>query len=152
MERKEELLEELLEVHRKMRRRRPRKPLANCHPAAFMTLVAIQDYCEETPEARGISVGELAERLEVSMPAVSKMLRTLEERGWAIRLTDEQNRRMVYVNVTEAGKVLLTEAKRQERADVQAMIDMLGEADAKEWVRIAKRLIDWKIDRQEGIG
>ncbi len=50
-----------------------------------------------------INVSSIANMLEVSTPAVSRLLRGLEERSLIERVTDSENRRNTYVRITEKG-------------------------------------------------
>lgn len=58
----------------------------------------------ENCKGRGIYVYELASRMEVSAPAVSRMLKGLEGRGFIIRRADERNRRNTCVFLTQKGQ------------------------------------------------
>ena len=49
------------------------------------------------------SVAEIAERMAVSMPSVSRTLRSLQKKGWISRQTDDADRRIVKVAVTPEG-------------------------------------------------
>jgi DNA-binding MarR family transcriptional regulator len=50
---------------------------------------------------------ELAEKQAVSLPTMSSSISTLEERGWVRRARDAHDRRVVYVELTPAGRVVL---------------------------------------------
>jgi DNA-binding MarR family transcriptional regulator len=51
-----------------------------------------------------LTVGQLAERLQVSMPSASSMLDRLEEQGLTARTRDAEDRRLVHVQLTEKGE------------------------------------------------
>lgn len=85
---------------------------------------------------------ELVEFFDVSSARVTKVLGTLEERGFVVRESDCADRRRVTVRLTGAGErsvLALETAHRQRLAEVLAR---LGEQDAKELVRLMGRLVE----------
>ena len=142
MGRQEELLEELQEMNRNFRKfHHSPKPYGPCHPAAFVTLLKIQEACETEGHEAGAGVGELAGLLDVSMPAVSKMLRNLEEKRLICRWTDPKNRRNVYVKLTEEGERVVSEASEHERIRIRQIAEALGEEDLEHLLRIMNKLM-----------
>src|SRR5262249_22060870 len=63
---------------------------------------ALSALYEQSP----LMAGELAERCHVAEPTISKMLRSLEAGGLIERRTDPTNRRVVWVNLTPAGRAM----------------------------------------------
>ena len=52
----------------------------------------------------GVTVSALAQELDMPMPAVSRMMRSLEEHGLITRQTQPQDRRRVSVHITPDGR------------------------------------------------
>lgn len=150
MEENRDSVEELVRLFR-ISRRLPQKSGAysRCHPGAFFMLMTIRNFCERKPEAPGVSVGELAGFAEVSMPAVSRMARKLESQKLIERISLKENRRIVYVRLTEGGQKLLEEAEEQESRRIERMARYLGEEDTKHLIRIMKKLFEWEKDSRE---
>lgn len=85
-----------------------------------------------------ISVAEAAKQLDVSMPFVSKTLKALVEKGYARRVSDENDRRLVRISVTEDGdgligrffvkvfSVLNTAMSDFTQEEIESMIDLYG--------------------------
>lgn len=69
----------------------------------FMMLNIVGRYDATDRDQPGIYVSQLADLLQVSPPAVSRMLRGLEKRGLLTRETDKRNRRNTFVKLTEDG-------------------------------------------------
>ena len=59
----------------------------------------------------GVSIGDLAKELQISPPAVSRAVSSLEKRGYVKRTTDLRNRRSVTVTATENGISAMKEDK-----------------------------------------
>lgn len=51
-----------------------------------------------------LTITELSQRFNASMPATSRLVKQLEEKGLACRVTDTEDRRFTYVEATEKGK------------------------------------------------
>ena len=53
---------------------------------------------------QGVLASDIAKRLRITAPAVSKMLRSMEEKGYVERRVDEKDRRNTRVSITPDGK------------------------------------------------
>ena len=72
----------------------------------FMPLQTIYVNSLHHPEAEGTNVSELASQLRVSSPAVSRMLRSLEKKGYIERFPDKNDRRTTLIRLTEKGNAI----------------------------------------------
>lgn len=90
----------------------------------YLVLSAICYGQESHPEGLGIYVSALADSLMTSVSMVSKLLKTMEEKGWILRTVDKKSRRNTYVTLTKAGQKML--------ADADECMDQLNQAVAKE--------------------
>ena len=70
----------------------------------FFCLAMVRDHTRRCPDSRGMYVWDLAGHMRVRPPAVSRMLRGLEHRGLIERSVDREDRRNVYVSLTERGE------------------------------------------------
>jgi DNA-binding MarR family transcriptional regulator len=71
----------------------------------------------------------LAEIERVQPPSMTRVLAGLEERGLARRAPHETDRRQAVIALSEAGKALLEETRRQRHAWLTRCLDELSEAD-----------------------
>jgi len=70
-----------------------------------------------TIDAMGpLTLGELAAIEQVQPPSMTRIVARLEEHGLVARAVDENDRRIVQVQVTEGGKRLLTQSRTQRDA------------------------------------
>ena len=86
----------------------PASLLIGMTPSEFSVVCCVSNL----PKRNGgkpVTVAEIAQEMCVSVPAVSRTLRSLQEKGWITREVDENDRRSVRVTVTEAGAALLEE-------------------------------------------
>ncbi|MBP1937223.1 MarR family winged helix-turn-helix transcriptional regulator [Paenibacillus sediminis] len=71
----------------------------------------------------------LAEQLEVKPSAITVMIDRLEASGFVKRHADEQDRRVVLVSITDAGREVLEEARRKTN---QVLADYFSELEHEE--------------------
>lgn len=75
------------------------------------------------------TISTLAERERVTAPSMTNTINGLEEQGYVTRAVDEDDRRRVQVEITDAGAELVVETVR--RRDV-LLADMLADLDFTE--------------------
>jgi MarR family transcriptional regulator, organic hydroperoxide resistance regulator len=90
----------------------------------------------------GVSSGELSERLFLSTPRVASALNSLSKKGFIERQRDENDKRIVIVTITETGKSFVMEEHEEAISMLEKTLQKLGEKDAKEFVRILKRITE----------
>lgn len=121
-------------------------------PGEFMMLMSIHCEVEKNKENNknvlGIRVSELSNRLHASKPAISRMIKNVEEKEYVERIIDKNDRRNVYVNLTSNGKSIIENAKKDADQELILILDQLGEEDTKELMRICNKLVDIIKNRQ----
>lgn len=75
----------------------------------------------------GITVSAIAAELDVTPPAVSRSLKSLESRGLVTRETNLINRRNTMVRLTENGRELLENSRKQMDAVMERVHEKMGE-------------------------
>ena len=137
-------LHHLMDRLRRMQSARPAPELAR---REFVALHLLRELCEE--KGGGIQMSVLARELEVSLPAVSKVVQSLEERGYVLREADPTSRRNTLVRPTEAGEELEKSVDLCNAARAQRIFDRLGEEDTAEFFRICTRLVQIAEEEQK---
>ena len=108
----------------------------------FFALTKVREHLSEHPGAKGICVGELADEIHVTSPAVSRMLRGLEGRGLIEREVDRENRRTTYIVLTELGK----RAQAAYAGRIEALADRVAERMGEENINALISLLDRLTD------
>ncbi|MDO5406261.1 MAG: MarR family transcriptional regulator [Eubacteriales bacterium] len=85
-----------------------------------------------------ISISELAERLEVTLGAVSQMATKLEKKGLVLRSPDPNDRRRTMVSLTEAGIRLYQEHMEYDKKSVNALSEIFQEFSEEEIKRLIR--------------
>lgn len=96
----------------------------------------------EGSDAPGVTVSKLSTCLMHSKPATSKMLNTLEEKGFIERITTKADRRAVYIVLTEAGQEKINEITERMDNFTNQFLEKLGEEDTENLFRILDRMYE----------
>ena len=78
--------------------------------------------------------------MRVAAPAVSRTLRSLEEKKYVERMVCEGDRRNVYVRVTEEGKEVLNECNRILSELLKSVTEKMGEEDMNRLIGYLNKL------------
>jgi MarR family transcriptional regulator, organic hydroperoxide resistance regulator len=87
-----------------------------------------------------VTSGVLSEHLNLSTPRVASALNSLAKKSFIERNKDENDKRMVIVTITDSGKRFVMEEHEEAMTMLEGILKKLGEQDAKEFVRIIKRI------------
>ncbi|MCK6579997.1 MAG: MarR family transcriptional regulator [Anaerolineae bacterium] len=79
---------------------------------------------------RAHTLGDLADRLSVSAPTMSNTISTLEERGWVGRRRAENDRRLVWIEITDAGQAALDKVEDNVETRLTDLLSDLNDQDA----------------------
>lgn len=123
---KRELAQELFQLHYKMLRIELWDTLNVMPKSEFFILKQLY---KQEPESQLLTHTQLAERLKLSNPAVSRTVKHLVAKDWLVRQSDEEDRRNSYLKLTALGHQAYLEAR--EKMDL--FVDQsLGQLDAQE--------------------
>lgn len=87
-----------------------------------------------------ITAGELSEKLNVSTARIASILNSLESKELINRKEDALDKRKTLVVITNKGKNLAKNAKKEVIDKIIAVIKEIGYKDIKEYVRIAIKI------------
>ncbi len=74
-------------------------------------LMIIKEY-ENEENKRGIHTSEIAQRMDVAPPAISRALRNLGQKGYIERVINDADRRNIIVSITDPGREVFFKEKR----------------------------------------
>ena len=97
---------------------------------------------ENAGMASGLNVSELATQLNISVPAVSKMIRRLEEKGYIVRIPGTSDRRMISLGLTEYGQELIETTIRHMSSMTMEIVQQLGEEDSHTLMNLLNHVFD----------
>lgn len=91
--------------------------------------------------AKPLLPSDLSSLAQSSTARIAVVLNTLEKKGYITRAIDPSDRRRVLVSLTPAGAEYIQGVRRQLRQRMRVLLEELGEADAKEYLRITERIL-----------
>ena len=96
---------------------------------------------------RTASSGEAGSSFRIPAPAVSSariaaLLGRLEDKGYITRGPDPLNNRQVIVTLSPKGLEVIQSFRAQVLRSTAQMLSLLGPEDAKEFIRLRRKLLD----------
>ena len=88
----------------------------------------------------GVTSGELSDALRVSTGRVASALKSLEKKQLIVRSTDAEDKRRVYVHITDIGRQIIMKKHNEAIEQMEKSLQKLGKEDAKKFVELTKRL------------
>ena len=101
-------------------------------------------------ESAPLPAGEISKKLCMTTARVAAVLGSLEKKGLAQRGEDPQDKRRVMVEITQAGRDFNAQRRMEVLGSMRGMLMQLGEADAREYVRLTRRAIEIMQAQREG--
>lgn len=130
------LAEEMVRCMFALRKGKPNKNISEALRGEEIALVYMGTKGDE------ILPGELSQALGLSTARIAATLNSLEKKGLVTREIDPDNRRQILVRLTDAGREFSAARRARLMAITTGMLTTLGEEDAREFVRITKRLTE----------
>ena len=97
---------------------------------------------KEYDDGAGIKISELSKRTQMSMPAVSQMLNTLEEKGLTERRMTKNDRRVVRVGMTKKGETMYKETKQNLGRFFQEVMQEFGKERTEQMISLLDGLCE----------
>lgn len=72
------------------------------------------------------TISELSKMLKVTSPTVTQQISELEQKGWVKREINPNDRRIVHVTLTEAGRDVLFKSRHKLMEAIEGLIHHLG--------------------------
>ncbi len=90
----------------------------------------------------GITAGELSRRIRISTPNIAMALKALEKKGYITRRKGEEDKRTVFVFLTPKGRECILKRHEAVVRSVSYKLGQLGLEDAKNFVRLATKMLE----------
>ena len=138
----EALRNEMFETMQRMRQRRSTPPLPPGITRGEINALMMLSIIEAHGEV--VRPGMLAACSHATPGAVSQTLKSLEEKGLIVRRRGEGDSRSITISLTNAGREFEKEGRRLHDERFMHMLEFLGEDDAREFVRIVNRILEFE--------
>lgn len=133
---------ELIKVAYKMRRVHISALLGDVIHSEYYALDQIYQYEKEHPDTKGIYVSELAKCLRIASSAASRLLNSMETKGYIVRETDRGDRRNTYVRLSDRGLQIHNEDSARMDEFQERVISRMGDKDIRKLIELWNRLTD----------
>ena len=90
---------------------------------------------------------DISNTMGITSARIAAALNSLERKGLILRRIDVEDRRRILIDLTDAGREQVHKQKQMMMSFVTNMLEYLGEYDAKEYIRILKKLADRNQDK-----
>jgi len=130
------LAREFMEIMHKMRKRKEQKQISDSmHGEHFVLSYILKHEGNVIPS-------DISSEMGISSARIAATLNSLESKGYIVRSIDTSDRRKILIELTDAGREQVNEHHRMIMKVTTNMLEYLGEEDAREFVRIMKKLAD----------
>jgi MarR family transcriptional regulator, organic hydroperoxide resistance regulator len=93
-------------------------------------------------QGKDVLPGEISTAMNTSSARVAMALKTLEQKSLIERRVDSDDRRKILVSITQLGRELVSNERKEMHDKMMEILEELGEADAREYVRIVSRITE----------
>ena len=95
----------------------------------------------ETLESRGVrvKVSDIGDALNLPLPGVTRTVKEMEQKGYLQKTASEEDGRVTYISVTEAGKALSEKYKTMYFSMLVPYLSDISEEDADCTIRTIKK-------------
>lgn len=100
-------------------------------------------------QSGSVQPSEISAAMGISSARIAAALNGLERKGLITRRIDTGDRRRILVDLTDAGKATAEEHRQSILAHTSKLLSVLGEEDAREYVRITGRLAEYAAQNMD---
>ena len=105
----------------------------------------ILEYIAQNNEA---APSDISRAMRISTARVAAALNKLESSGFISRRIDRRDRRRISIEITVAGRERADQRRKDLSEAIEKRLRRLGESDAREYVRIMRRLAEPEDDEE----
>ena len=123
---------------------KPSVPTGGLYRSEFFMLIVIKKHEASSGENyEGIKPSEIAELTGSSISAASKQIKTVEEKGYIERRYSKNDKRVVYITLTDKGRNILSQAKKERDKKIAAIIEAIGEEKMSTFLDIGEEILQF---------
>ncbi|HHV45824.1 MAG TPA: MarR family transcriptional regulator [Tissierellia bacterium] len=89
-----------------------------------------------------VKAADLSDKLELSRPAITRILNNLEHRGLITRNIDKKDRRSINIELTQAGIEAIENANKRILSIAERIVASLGDFEADKLIELIDKLTE----------
>ena len=121
---------------------RLRDPLHDLHPDLTPPQVHVLAALSLDPDPAGMATTVLAQRVSASAPTMTGLIDRLEKQGFVQRERDDDDRRLVRVRVTDAGRAVLVVVEETITERLTTVLSVLAPDERETFAHLITKIID----------
>lgn len=129
---------EFIEVMNQTRKRNISKKIDDSMRGEHFVLNYISEHQEN------VTPSDISNEMGITSARIAAALNSLEKKGLIIRSIDPQDRRRILIDMTDSGKEQVRNHYENVLNTTTNMMRHLGEEDAKHYIRIMKKMAEFK--------
>ncbi|MCD6321800.1 MAG: winged helix-turn-helix transcriptional regulator [Clostridiales bacterium] len=110
-------------------------------PSEFMVLHAVKH--SFLGGENGLMVSELSNILKVARPTVTQLVNSLQQKGFLDKCTDEHDKRVVRINLSEKGKTLAKQGSDEFYRRFEGLTEHLGDKKSLELANLLQEVFEY---------
>ena len=91
-------------------------------------------------DGKPVTPTEAAEKLDVTMAAITHHINSLESQNYITRTLSEDDKRVWFINLTDKGKETIKIIKKEHRNKLSELIEYLGEKDSAKLIYLIEKI------------
>jgi DNA-binding MarR family transcriptional regulator len=91
-----------------------------------------------------MTTSEIAEKMGVTLAAVTRPMNAMEKQGLIKRLPDASDRRVSKLELTRKGEAQVVKLKEEFAQKTRVLVEFLGQKDTSDLIRLVKKLSGFK--------
>ncbi|HAN44035.1 MAG TPA: hypothetical protein DCP97_01450 [Ruminococcaceae bacterium] len=111
-------------------------------PGEFFMLSVIDKLAKEAGGEKSVYVNNISAKLQMTMPAVSQLLKILEHKGKLMRGVSASDRRKVTVELTDNGRQSLENSNAKANYLLDRIISEIGEDKIQSFLQLFTQITD----------
>ncbi|GGH32356.1 MarR family winged helix-turn-helix transcriptional regulator [Paenibacillus segetis] len=123
------------------------QPHGNCKLSEVRVLFFIKQGLRTDP--RGVTISTLSSLMGVTSPTITPLIKNLESNGLVLRLNDQEDRRVVRVQLTETGEEFIRKAIGSLKERFQGIYNFLGEEKSAQLAELLEQVHQYILERQK---
>jgi len=109
-------------------------------PAEHFTFVSLFHLSKD---GQKVKPSALAKKIGVTCSAVTHQINSLEKKGYITRSSSKDDRRVVYISISEKGYRMKITLEKYYRKQLEGLVEYLGEDDCEKLVFLLNKLTDY---------
>lgn len=132
----------LLEVLWKFRRLEFHKQGFEGYNHSLMRLMLILNIGQHQ-SGKGLTVSDISSKMNVTPPTITPLIKTLESDGLVLRIHDQEDRRVVRVELTEQGRQFVKRLQDSRIQQMSGLSSYMGEERTEQFVVLLEEVLQY---------